>query len=455
MSTILGNSITLGGGGAKLNIDFGTTPPSDTSKLWVPLNNKPNNISLQTGVDSGDFAVKNISVITETGASSSVPQFSGTAEDGEGGFYCFGGGEGLTTNRYGPKSSKHIWHISSDGIIQMLSQELLYKSASARCARVGRDIYIFGGGKNPYYYNEGGLPMIQKFNIDTKETELIWSYDTQYTSSAGGPWLYSKLFKWGDRYLVLAGGNKVGDPLISGESSYGRNCIRFYDTVSGTFTGGWIKRDTSGDYISMHSSYPYAITKNAIAGGTNNEEKGYVYDLEKRTGKSIVQNVAATGNANLFCGMDSIPVYFLGNSYTILGNGNIYEYLEETNSFSTIVKTVAISASGYYYSWCYNDDGHVFIPNGGTIFDLAIKTPLTNNNMIIALDIEGAAWKALNTKDISAIVYPIKVLVGDATGYAETKDAYLYDRKTSKWTKLDGSSTYQDMLNALNIMGVN
>ena len=455
MSTILGNPITLGGGGAKLNIDFGTTPPSDTSKLWVPLNNKPNNISLQTGVDVGDFSVNNISVITESGASSSVPQFSGTAEDGEGGFYCFGGGEGLTTNRYGPKSSKHIWHISSDGVIRMLSQELLYKSASARCARVGRDIYIFGGGKNPYYYNEGGLPMIQKFNIDTKVTELIWSYDTQYTSSAGGPWLRSKLFKWGSRYLVLASGNNsAGDPFISGESSYGVNCIRFFDTVSKTFTGGWIKRDVSGDHISMYSSYPYAITKDVVAGGTRDQAKGYVYDLEKRTGKSIVQNISATGEANRFCSSNSIPVYFLGNSYTILENGHIYEYLDETNSFSTVIKSAAISVSDYYYGWCYNDDGHVFIPYGGTIFDLAIKTPLANNNMIIALDIEGAAWKALNTKDVSASVYPIKVLVGDTDGWAVQKDAYLYDTTTNKWTKLDGSSTYQDMLNALNIMGV-
>ena len=31
--SILGNPITLGGGGADLNIDFGSTPPADTSML--------------------------------------------------------------------------------------------------------------------------------------------------------------------------------------------------------------------------------------------------------------------------------------------------------------------------------------------------------------------------------------------------------------------------------------
>ena len=53
MSTILGNPITLGGGGAKLNIDFGTTPPSDTSKLWVPLANKPDAIECSPVLNYG------------------------------------------------------------------------------------------------------------------------------------------------------------------------------------------------------------------------------------------------------------------------------------------------------------------------------------------------------------------------------------------------------------------
>lgn len=44
--SILGNPITLGGGGADLNIDFGSTPPADTSKLWVPLGKKPDKVSV-------------------------------------------------------------------------------------------------------------------------------------------------------------------------------------------------------------------------------------------------------------------------------------------------------------------------------------------------------------------------------------------------------------------------
>lgn len=94
------------------------------------------------------------------------------------------------------------------------------------------------------------------------------------------------------------------------------------------------------------------------------------------------------------------------------------------------------------------------MPYSSRLYVCDAQTPLANNNMIISLDIDGAVWNALNTKDVSASVYPIKVLVGDIDGWAVQKDAYLYNTTTNKWTKLDGSSTYQDMRNALNIMGV-
>ena len=44
MSVIYGNPIITNGGGLKLNIDYGATPPSDTTKLWVPLATKQSSI---------------------------------------------------------------------------------------------------------------------------------------------------------------------------------------------------------------------------------------------------------------------------------------------------------------------------------------------------------------------------------------------------------------------------
>ena len=146
MSTILGNPSTLGGGGADLNIDFGSTPPADTSKLWVPLSKKPSSISLQTGVDVGDFASKTINIVDTNGNQAGIPQYSGIADDGNGGWYCFGGGAGTVT--YGPKASKNIWHITASGVISKITQTLVYVTAVPWCIRNG--IYIYNRRKMIY-----------------------------------------------------------------------------------------------------------------------------------------------------------------------------------------------------------------------------------------------------------------------------------------------------------------
>lgn len=44
MSAIVGKGIAAGGGGGELNIAYGLTPPSDTSKLWVRIADKPSEV---------------------------------------------------------------------------------------------------------------------------------------------------------------------------------------------------------------------------------------------------------------------------------------------------------------------------------------------------------------------------------------------------------------------------
>lgn len=446
MSTILGNPITLGGGGADLNIDFGSTPPADTSKLWVPLSTKPSNISLQTGVDVGDFASKTINIVDTNGNQASIPQYSGIADDGNGGWYCFGGGAG--TVQYGPKASKSIWHITASGVISKIAQTLVYVTAVPWCIRNGAYIYIFGGFKNPPSYNQAGGPMVQKFNIQTKETTYVWSSEQlQYTSSAGGPWREGcKLFKYG-KYLILAGGNyQVND--MPGSSGQGGNYVRYFDPTNDTI----VFRRIFSEPGSYTQSKPCGIASNSVAFQQSYYDIGYKYNLDTYSADKAKPTIPSdkTGIAN----DSSVPFFYSGKSYVVATNGKIYEYNSDTNSFSSnSIKQITTELNANAYTWCYND-GHIYMPYSSRLYVCDVQTPLANNNMIITLDIDGAVWKALNTKDVSASVYPVKVLVGGTDGWAVQKDAYLYDTATNKWTKLDGSSTYQDMRNALNIMGV-
>lgn len=60
MSTVIGNPVMIGGGGGgvgSLNIDYGTNPPSDTTKLWVPLATKPSNVECSPVLDYGSNSI--------------------------------------------------------------------------------------------------------------------------------------------------------------------------------------------------------------------------------------------------------------------------------------------------------------------------------------------------------------------------------------------------------------
>ena len=54
MSTIVGKGIAAGSGGGELNVAYGLTPPSDTSKLWVRIADKPNSVTVQAVIPFGN-----------------------------------------------------------------------------------------------------------------------------------------------------------------------------------------------------------------------------------------------------------------------------------------------------------------------------------------------------------------------------------------------------------------
>lgn len=439
--SILGNPITLGGGGADLNIDFGSTPPTDTSKLWVPLSTKPSNISLQTGVDVGDFAVTKIDLVNESGATAAYPLYSGIADDGDGGWYCFGSGGGPATYG-GAKASKAIWHINRSGVTKSITQQLTVGVVTPACVRYGRDIYICGGCNENTTYNNRGWPYIQKFNVDTKETTVMYNNPTGLTStgSSEGPYGGSQVRVIGNQVVLMGGSDRV-DPMMSG-LIYASNVVRFINTKNGSITpynGGTPGTRGYQNYICSYSD-------EVITSSYNNGDYGFTFNVKTKTGVNEHPNGANFSK-------NSVPMFFLGNSFTIGNNGVIYKYDPASNSFAGTGVTLPVAPNRYQLDAGYND-GKAYIAAANSIYEVMLRTPLNDNNMIISLDIQGTVWKALNTKDTQAIVYPIKVLVGDTDGWAVQKDAYLYNTTTNKWTKLDGSSTYQDMRNALNILGV-
>ena len=139
--SILGNPITLGGGGAKLNIDFGTTPPSDTSKLWVPLESKPDVVSV-TDLSSGLYSIEKLQYKTNFG--------NGNLACVGNKLYIIGGVKSQTG--YGQSSRDIIIYNIDDGTTETISNVLHSKSATDKAGHSGGCVFVYG----KYIYIFGG-----------------------------------------------------------------------------------------------------------------------------------------------------------------------------------------------------------------------------------------------------------------------------------------------------------
>ena len=80
---------------------------------------------------------------------------------------------------------------------------------------------------------------------------------------------------------------------------------------------------------------------------------------------------------------------------------------------------------------------------------------LQSGQLSIIADIKSGGVNILSDKKNAIYISPLSVYIGNSNNIAEQVDAYLYDAETSQWKSLSGESYVADMLNALNVLGVN
>ena len=99
--------------------------------------------------------------------------------------------------------------------------------------------------------------------------------------------------------------------------------------------------------------------------------------------------------------------------------------------------------------------GNIYSCLDDTLYTIPYKRDLASGDLAIIADISKDGIDILADKNNSIFINPISVYLGDENSIAQKVNAYLYDKTDSKWKTLDGVSYTTDMLNALNIMGVN
>lgn len=434
-------------GGVKLNIDYGATPPSDTTKLWVPLATKPSNVECSPVLEYGS---EYLSTLQNTGKSAYSYCCTSAVVGDE--LYFFG-----TANTFGGISSQLGY-----GVYNMRTNNLrweLWSSLSGAptaslygfsCVSYGTDIYICG--------STNGVNLFKLDTVNKTMTKL-----GHFTHGNSGELYMAACAIYKGVIYVFGGGSYT----YANRQAY----IQYYDIANNSFgtKTATIKStmaasaQTIGQYIYIIGGSPSGTTvSKEIYRYSPDDDSAPVKVADLPAARAFFNSAVVGNNIYIFGGTSSLssgsgwaPI-----SVTSSIADTIYKFDVLSNSVSTVSATLAqnmLCPVGLY-------NGKIYLLNVSSlssrtvniIQSLTITSPLTSNYLFLQEDYGyDGLWTALKSKDTDFKVKVINAYLGDNNNIAQLTNAYLYDSKDLKWKSLSGESYVADMQNALNILGVN
>lgn len=437
MSVIYGNPIVTSGGGVKLNIDYGATPPSDTTKLWVPLATKPSNVECSPVLEYGSNSIVSYgSIGTQT---NKAPGYQNCLVGDW--IYFLGPFLYDASNVYGSNAIRryNVKTLELETVQVVNTNPSPIYGYQQMCGCAANGIVCFFGGVY--------------FSGDSSQSSRIFCYDTntkEYTeiiSSSLSPTSNYSCCAVGDKIFLFGGYN--GPASLYSKSAY------VFDTVSKTLQP-ISTAPADGCSCCAVGGKIYTI------GGRTTYNNVFALDTTTLTWEQ-----KTTTAPNNYTGLT--PSVAFGNKIYLFGNSvsssttsrRITVYDTETNTFTETGKSMNGCANGT----CFGSDGlNVYFiggigaygSNSKQLQKFSFETALTSNHLFLQEDYGyDGLWTALKSKDTDFKVKVINAYLGDSSNIAQLTNAYLYDSKDLKWKSLSGESYVADMQKALNILGVN
>lgn len=431
--SILGNPITLGGGGADLNIDFGSTPPADTSKLWVPLASKPSKVT-----NSYSLMVQDWTNSSYAASSGDIYTDCAICKYGNG-WYLFGGQVSSATGGLtNSTQAKRVHYFDkTTRAISLVASDLPLLVGAAPCIVKNGWIYIFGALSNTSTYGWGGENNIIRFNPSTKVSEIVYRGSTTApTGSNGGVWANAKLVAIdADNILICPSGGDYNSQTLYKYTFSTNSVVQLGNRNIGHYQCHWYAR-TENEIFSQ--TYQQKPAKYNFITGTVGEFSPISYD-----------------------GYNSVsPIIWIGGESYWLAENSIYKFVNQNSavSISSLIYAFSVFQGQNIRSFANYDYQNQIItwynPSSNTIYELAAKSHLDEGTLYINCDFGQKEVLFVSDKDNKIYINPLSVYLGDNNSIAQKVDAYLYDEESSTWKTLDGTSYTADMLSALNIMGV-
>ena len=432
MSTIVGKGIAAGSGGGELNIAYGLTPPADTSKLWVRVADEPNSVTVQAVIPFGNEAVTAYGV--------STLQYDNT----QGLAYCNGllyifSGYGVYVYEKG--SWSNFLTLSNTAKVHHTAPSVV----------IGKKIFRLFGHNNGSSSGEvtSAAYSIQKILMVDTETK---TYSEVAVSGI------TRNCQLGNAVVV---GKKIyftaGQDGASGYDGYEKSShiyeIDSDDPSTATDIGYLFttSADMRGTSVVAAGGKLYARHGGSAAeGSVPYTDWMEIFDLETKVLTRNQISISKGGQGSCFMpGINigkyiywfggvpkgKVPTSFITKHQTSYAQ----RYNIETGEFDFV--TVGEHAGVYINSVMLTNSELLFANYGGNapLYKFKGAYELENGKLFIQEGFLDNTWNAVKGKDWDLKVGVSGVYLGGTDGYAQAKDAYLYDLTQQKWISLDGT----------------
>lgn len=432
----MANIMRLGGGvggGGELNVAYGLTPPADTSKLWVRIANKPNSVTVKAVIPFGN------EVVTAYGVS--TPDYIGA----QGLAYCNG-------SLYIFESSNiHVYKDGTWDKFLALGTGDEKRHYTAPSVVIGGKIFqLFG------HFNSSDTGVSTAISYSNKTILIIDTETKTYSQvDVSGIPAHCQL---GSAAVV---GTKIyftaGQSGADGSAGYkGSSYIYEIDsdnpttaTNIGYFYGA--SADMRGASVVAAGSKLY--TKRVAFGADGSvpyTDWIEIFDLETNV---LSRNQITISKSNVAdCFMPGVNVgkyiYWFGGTKKTdtpnrLNSVNTVDYAQryniETGEFDFV--TVGTHSGNSHNSTMLTSTELLFANWGRNVAIHKFKGAyeLENGKLFIQEGFLDNTWDAVKGKDWELKVGVSGVFLGGSDGYAQAKDAYLYDLTQQKWISLGGT----------------
>lgn len=440
------------GGGAALNIDFGANPPSDTSKLWVPLAKKPDAVECKPELAFGSEYLSGYSPIgSGTEYSSGNGSWGSCFQDGK---YLYWGNKNSNLICLNTETNE-VTQSSMTSVIGANSNNNYYTFCQN-----GRKVYL--ASNHVSIMNNTYSNAVIEIDLDTKAASFVCNLpsDSELNLTVAYmamEYLDGKLYLFGGlRYSYANVSNKIKIVDLSSKKASVANAVipvaaKMFSTC------------VMGSKIYIMGGAEQSSPKSGV----------YCYDTISDTCTTVATYPVTV--AGMSCISVGRYIYCFGGSKgefnsTVPNNqiSTIYKFDTLTNTFvqlSTNLHEVGIwllfyKADNGKYKFAAPSNaaksGQYMVTKTPYTETFTVSSPLTSNHLFLQEDYGyDGLWTALKSKDTDFKVKVINAYLGDSNNIAQQTNAFIYDATAGEWKNLSGESYVADMLNALNVMGVN